>query len=42
MRKDWLKAATAIAGSIATLSAATAAFAETIGQPTDRAIGMQG
>eukprot|EP01037_Dinobryon_pediforme_P018455 gene18455-18731_t len=42
MRKDWLKAATAIAGSVATLSAATAAFAETIGQPTDRAIGLQG
>ena len=42
MRKDWLKAAASIAGSVAALSAATAAFAETVGQPTDRAIGMQG
>ena len=42
MRKDWLKAAASIAGSVATLSASTAAFAETLGQPTDRAIGLQG
>jgi len=42
MRKDWLKAATQVAGSLAALSAATAAFADTLGQPTDRAIGLQG